>query len=123
MNAYPPTHDHVARRAYEYWQQQGSPDGRDQEMWFEAERQLATEATALKSSLPEWQSDHPKREEAATPAPTAPSHDAVHPMAPSKEVTQQQKKEARLPQLPAKTAPKAMPPESGKPLWDRPHSR
>ena len=122
MNAYPPTHEDVARRAYEYWQQQGSPDGRDQEIWFEAERQLATEATALKSSLPEWHSDHPQREEAAASAAAPSAHDAVHPMAQSK-VAQQQKKEARQPQLPAKTAPKAMPPESGKPLWDRPHSR
>jgi hypothetical protein len=121
MNAYPPTHEDVARRAYEYWQQQGSPDGRDQEIWFEAERQLATEATALKSSLPEWQSDRAKQTEtAATPAPS--SQDAAHPAAQPK-VSQQQKKEARSPQLPHKNAPKVTPPESGKPLWDRPHSR
>jgi hypothetical protein len=122
MNAYPPTHEDVARRAYEYWQQQGSPDGRDQEIWFEAERQLATEATALKSSLPgaEWHSDQPKPDETA--AVSAPSpQDAVHPMAQAK--VAQQRKEARLPQVPAKSAPKPMPPESGKPLWDRPHSR
>jgi hypothetical protein len=35
---------------------------------------------------------------------------------------QQQKKAARAPQLPGKTAPKAAPAESGKPLWDKPHS-
>jgi hypothetical protein len=122
MNAYPPTHEDVARRAYEYWQQQGSPIGRDQEIWFEAERQLSTEATALKSSLPgaEWRTAQPKRNDtAAVSAPSA--EDAIHPLAQAK--IAQQKKEARSPQVPAKSAPKPAPVESGKPLWDRPHSR
>jgi hypothetical protein len=34
----------------------------------------------------------------------------------------QQKKEARAPKLPVKGAPKPKPPETGKPLWDKPHS-
>jgi hypothetical protein len=36
---------------------------------------------------------------------------------------EQQKKEARAPQqLHMKEAPKAKPPETGKPVWDKPHS-
>ena len=33
-----------------------------------------------------------------------------------------QKKQAREPKYPAKNIPKAVPAETGKPLWDRPHS-
>jgi hypothetical protein len=36
---------------------------------------------------------------------------------------EQQKKDARAPQTPhGKEAPKAKPTESGKPVWDKPHS-
>ena len=38
------------------------------------------------------------------------------------EKLQQQRKAAREPQLPTKEAPKPKPPETGKPLWDKPHS-
>ena len=33
-----------------------------------------------------------------------------------------QKRDARAPKAPTKTAPHAKPPETGKPLWDKPHS-
>jgi hypothetical protein len=41
----------VVRRAYELWEQAGKPEGRDQEFYFEAERQLqeALAKSALKS--------------------------------------------------------------------------
>ena len=32
--------DKVAARAYEIWLASGRPDGRDQEHWFQAEREL-----------------------------------------------------------------------------------
>lgn len=32
--------ERVARRAYERWEERGREDGRDQEDWFEAEREL-----------------------------------------------------------------------------------
>ena len=32
--------ERVARRAYERWELRGREDGRDQEDWFEAEREL-----------------------------------------------------------------------------------
>ncbi len=37
------THDQIARRAHEIWVKQGCKHGRDQENWFEAERQLKAE--------------------------------------------------------------------------------
>jgi hypothetical protein len=37
--------------------------------------------------------------------------------------TEQQKQAARAPQQPPKDAPKVKPPESGKPVWDKPHSK
>ena len=35
-----PTHDQIARRAYELWMQGGCPGGCDLEHWLEAEQQL-----------------------------------------------------------------------------------
>ena len=34
------THEEIARRAHELWEQDGQPHGRDQEHWIEAEKQL-----------------------------------------------------------------------------------
>lgn len=39
-----PSQASVAQRAYKIWQDYGSPDGRDTEIWLEAERQLQAEA-------------------------------------------------------------------------------
>jgi hypothetical protein len=36
----PPTHADIARRAAEIWENRGRPEGRDEEIWLEAERQL-----------------------------------------------------------------------------------
>ncbi|ATC65228.1 hypothetical protein CMV30_15405 [Nibricoccus aquaticus] len=33
-------HEEIARRAHELWEQDGRQDGRDQEHWIEAEKQL-----------------------------------------------------------------------------------
>jgi hypothetical protein len=35
-----PTHEEIAARAYDLWIAQGCPQGRDHEIWIEAERQL-----------------------------------------------------------------------------------
>ncbi|MCE9590746.1 MAG: DUF2934 domain-containing protein [Planctomycetes bacterium] len=35
-----PTHDEIARRAYEVWVRKGRPVGRDLENWNDAEREL-----------------------------------------------------------------------------------
>jgi hypothetical protein len=38
-----PTKEQVIHRAYQLWEQAGKPDGRDQEFYHEAERQLAAQ--------------------------------------------------------------------------------
>ncbi len=35
-----PTIEMIAKRAYEIWQAQGCPQGRDAENWYQAEREL-----------------------------------------------------------------------------------
>lgn len=39
-----PTHDEIARRAYELWLQRGAPHGTHLEDWLSAERELRTHA-------------------------------------------------------------------------------
>jgi hypothetical protein len=92
-----PTHEAVTQRAQQIWQNYGRPSGRDTEIWLEAERQLTAENGAERTF--------------SSPIPGERGVKASL-----------QKKEARAPKVPAKTAPKPTPPESGKPLWDRPHS-
>jgi Protein of unknown function (DUF2934) len=36
-----PTREQIIHRAYELWEQAGKPDGRDQEFYHQAERELA----------------------------------------------------------------------------------
>jgi hypothetical protein len=36
-------HEKVRDRAYQLWDRAGQPEGRDQEFWFDAERELAEE--------------------------------------------------------------------------------
>jgi hypothetical protein len=40
----------IVRRAYELWEQAGKPDGRDQEFYLQAERELQEAAAAKDSS-------------------------------------------------------------------------
>lgn len=47
-----PTEAEIAQRAHELWQQAGRPVGRDQEHWYEAERQLATVRSNLDNPMP-----------------------------------------------------------------------
>lgn len=37
-----PSHDEIARMAYQLWEQRGHPQGYDVELWLEAERQIAS---------------------------------------------------------------------------------
>jgi hypothetical protein len=43
-NTHPP-HDEIARKAHTLWKDRGCPSGIDDEIWFEAERQLRDEFT------------------------------------------------------------------------------
>lgn len=90
-----PSHDDIARRAHELWTSRDRPDGCATAIWLEAEHQLTA---------------HP----AAAPVPS-PDDLAAKALL--------QKNAARSPQLQhGKNAPKPAPTESGKPLWDKPHS-
>jgi DUF2934 family protein len=40
-----PSFDEISARAYDLWQSQGRPEGRERENWIEAERQLREERT------------------------------------------------------------------------------
>ena len=43
LSAFRPSHDAIAKRAYEIYVESGLPDGRDVEFWLKAERELITE--------------------------------------------------------------------------------
>jgi len=47
-----PTHEEIARRAYELYEQSGFGGGRDVEFWAEAERQLRQERTKAAKPAP-----------------------------------------------------------------------
>jgi hypothetical protein len=38
-----PTDDEIRVRAHQLWEQAGKPDGRDEEFWHQAERELQTQ--------------------------------------------------------------------------------
>jgi len=129
-----PTHQEVTERAYQIWEESGRPFGRDTEFWLKAEQQLSgstlgrnvpsenheTARTTPESRGASVLAERMKEEMAAESTieyniSPAVSQDAAIQAA-------LQKKEARTPQRPTKSAPHAAPPESGKPLWSQPHS-
>lgn len=102
-----PTHADIAERAHHIWQESA---GDAQQNWLEAERQLST--TTLDSP-------------AGTSSTAHASHRTLgesHRPEAQAERAAQQKKEARAPQFATHTGPKPSTPETGKPLWNQPHS-
>lgn len=125
-----PSHDEISKRAFQLWHEYGSPNGRETEIWRTAERQLTAKAAA--AHAPEAQSpaveskSETQREQAATAAAAQRMGDE-HPLTPAEPdhnalLHDRQKHEARAPQLPQHTGPHAKPAESGKPVWNKPHS-
>jgi hypothetical protein len=45
-----PTEEQIRLRAHELWEQAGKPDGREDEFWHQAEKELAQGATADEKS-------------------------------------------------------------------------
>jgi hypothetical protein len=127
-------HEDISQRAYQLWENYGCPDGRDLEIWLEAERQHGGQPSDLDAKGSNHQ----------TPRTGGESNDAraltervkaemasqsvveyrISPPIPEQEAIQAalQKQESRAPILPHTTAPNTKPPESGKPLWAKPHS-
>ena len=158
MNTPAPTHEEIARRAYELWEARGNPDGHDLEIWLMAECQLsaptaaenapsATEGRRNGNTQENKTSADPQTQELGNPAarpnpadlrgvdeakrlrgelasesaveygisPPIPEDDAIR--------AALQKREALAAINPTqRDAAKAKPPESGKPLWNKPHS-
>jgi hypothetical protein len=130
------THEEVARCAQQIWHEYGQPSGRDEEIWFEAERRLNagtadTTAGATNSDQENSRSvseskgaaamaHREQADQASTPAAASVSA----PPMPAQEAVQasQLKKSARAPKVAVKPAPKVSPAPPGKPLWNRPHS-
>jgi hypothetical protein len=109
-----PTHDAIARHAYEIWQNRGCPDGCDTEIWFEAERQLRGDGqAALTERVAGEMAAESMVEFQITPA--VPQQEAIQ--------AALQKQDARAPQVPHHTGPKGKPPVTGKPVWPKAHSR
>ena len=109
-----PTHDEISLEAQKLWQNRGCPAGCDNEFWLEAERKLM-EAPAANTFV------------ARTSAEAASESEVENLLSPaeSEQMSIQaavQKENARAPQVPRHTGPKTKPAETGKPLWNRPHS-
>jgi hypothetical protein len=45
-----PSHDEISRHAYSLWEQRGRPDGRDTDIWLDAERELGRPAASTRSA-------------------------------------------------------------------------
>jgi hypothetical protein len=104
------THEAVAHCAHQLWQDSGCVEGRDLDNWIEAEQLLVADgpAAALAAALQQGNAH------ISGDSPTEHARD---------EIAAEQKHEARAAKTSRKTAPHAKPPETGKPLWNQPHSR
>jgi Protein of unknown function (DUF2934) len=136
MKTNSPTHEEIARRAQEIWQQSGNPGGRDTDIWLEAERQLMAGTADSDSGSSAHESPRTTSEskgavrladkesensgESIVEHHISPSSHSIPDDAEAKAALQKQ--EARAPKSPTKNAPKLQPAQTSKPLWDKPHS-
>ena len=118
-----PTHDDIAKRAYQLWHEYGSPASRDAEIWLNAERQLTAKAAAATPAAAPAGGNFAERVKAETAAESVVEYQ-ISPAIPDQEAITAalQKQSARAPQAPHHTGLHAKPPETGKPLYARPHS-
>jgi hypothetical protein len=56
-----PNHDEISRHAEELWRQRGSPQGRDDEIWLEAERNLKRREAAGNPRFPDIAEPSPRQ--------------------------------------------------------------
>lgn len=131
MKTKSPSHEEISYRARELWQSRGNPTTTDNEIWLEAERQLketpSQSATAASvgnlspSAEKTTATTERRREDAASESMV---ENQISPPVSTEAAVKAalQKKAGREPKMPTKSAPKAMPPVSGKPIWDKPHS-
>jgi hypothetical protein len=105
-----PTHEEISRLAHQLWQEAELRGGDATQNWLDAERQLTAGATQPAPGIAP-----------AEPAKTHPVSESQSAHA-AMERAALQKKEARQPKVATHTGPKLAPAESGKPLWNQPHS-
>jgi hypothetical protein len=55
-----PSHEMVARRAYEIWQSEGCPEGRAMEHWLRAVSELKRPSEEAREEMPEPRSEKPR---------------------------------------------------------------
>lgn len=70
-----PGYEAIATRAYALWEQQGRPEGRDIEIWSEAETQLRSAAPAAAATVPREEAPAATHS-APAPARTTPANSA-----------------------------------------------
>lgn len=133
-----PTHEEISHRAHQLWREYGQPAGCDTDIWHTAERQLTAKASntatesAAHDSAPRKNLEPVTESKRAAPAgrtragtatesKVAPHHPSPIPNEEAGKAVLQ-KHDARAPQVPHHTGPAAKPPETGKPLWNKPHS-
>jgi hypothetical protein len=109
-----PTHEEISLEAQKIWQNRGCPADCDTEIWLEAERKLMENPAANTFT-------------ARTSAEAASESEVENLLSPAESEQMSikaamQKENARAPQVARHTGPKAKVAETGKPLWNRPHS-
>ena len=123
-----PTYEEVSQRARQIWQSYGQPEGRDVEIWFEAERQLSGKSTPTTPSAAENRETSFTGRESLSKSTGTPEalpnaeQSAIANTPENRAKAEVQKKSARAPKVAVNTTVKAAPPETGKPLWSKPHS-
>lgn len=107
-------HDTIALQAWQLWQNRGCPDGCDVAIWLEAEQSLRDGPAAEIFSAYAYTNTTLESEGEHNLSPDLTDQQSIQAAI--------QRDVARAPQVPHHTGLKAKPPETGKPLWSRPHS-
>jgi hypothetical protein len=116
-----PTHEQIALQAQWLWRDRGCPEGIDDQIWLEAERQLSEKSKGPGSRQPD---EITERAQSETAAESMVEYHISPPVSEQEAIRASMvKQEARAPKTPKRGAPKPKPTESGKPVWDRGHSK
>lgn len=77
-----PSHSDIANRAYQIWEREGRPHGRDQDHWHSAERELGNTSGAAKENRPRGELTGAQQTGSRQTGAASPGRPA-HPSAPS----------------------------------------
>lgn len=115
-----PTHDEISVKAHQLWRDRGCPGGYDTEIWLEAERELSGDRSPADGGKAAAFTARVRAEAAAESvvehhlSPAMPDQEAINAAI--------QKHDARAPQVSPQFVRRSKPAETGKPLWQKPHS-